>query len=327
MKLSKLLLTAVISTLFVSCGAKWTTDYSDALKTAQKKNKDIFFVFSGDDWTENSLPFKENILNKKEFLSRYSKDFVYLNVDFSQAEFARSKVAEDASESEKKIAEKIALEYKQKEILGRYYSVKVWPAVYICSAEGYVLSPVLFDSDKDLTCTVDEYCTKIDEALVSANEIKELVKAVRGSAGVEKAKAIDALVKGSNPRFSDLYKNLIYEFPTLDPENTTERLGFYELAGAYYLSYEATTKKEDPSKAFIEVIDNGHLSPDQIQEAWYMAAYSLINGETFDSQLVTEYLQKAYDVNPAGPNAMKILTNLRQMKQFAALEQADDGRD
>ena len=40
--------------------------------------------------------------------------------------------------------------------------------------------------------------------------------------------------------------NLIYEFPSLDPENTTGRLGFYELAGAYYLSYDATTKNEDP---------------------------------------------------------------------------------
>ena len=38
-------------------------------------------MFTGDDWTDHSIPFKENILNKKEFLSRYSKDFVFLNME------------------------------------------------------------------------------------------------------------------------------------------------------------------------------------------------------------------------------------------------------
>lgn len=327
MKLSKLLLTAAISALFVSCGAKWTTDYDVALKTAQKKNRDIFLVFTGDDWTDHSVPFKENILNKKEFLSKYSKDYVFLNVDFSQGEFAKTKVAENASDADKKLAEKISAEYKRKEVLGRYYSVKVWPAVYLCSSEGYVLDAVLFDSDKDTACTVEEYCTKLEANRTKAADVKTLVLAVRNSQGLEKAKAIDELVKGSNPRFSDLYKDLIYEYPVLDPENETGRLGFYELAGAYYLSYEATTRNEDPAKPFLDVIEKGHLAPDQVQESYYMAAYSLINGEKFDSALVTEYLEKAYTVNPAGPNAMKILQNLQQMKRFVELEKVQAESD
>ena len=320
MKLSRFLLTAVISTLFVSCGAKWTTDYDAAVKAAQKKNRDIFLVFTGDDWTDNSIPFKENILNKKEFLSRYSKDYVFLNIDFSQDEFAKTKVADDASDAEKKAAEKIAAEYRRKEVLGRNYSVKVWPAVYLCSAEGYVLEQVIFDADKDTACTVEEYCEKVEAQRSKSAELKVLVEAVRSAKGVEKAKAIDELVKASNPRFSDLYRDLIFEFPVLDAENETGRLGFYELAGAYYISYDATTKNEDPAKPFLDVIETGHLVPDQVQEAYYMAAYSLINGEKFDSAKVTEYLEKAYTTNPAGPNAMKILQNLQQMKRFAELE-------
>ncbi|MCQ2241714.1 thioredoxin family protein [Treponema sp.] len=327
MKLSKLFITAIISALFVSCGTKWNTDYDDALKSAQKKNKDVFLVFTGDDWTDNSVPFKENILNKKEFLSRYSKDYVFLNIDFSQGEFAKTKVAEDASDADKKLAEKIAAEYKRKEVLGRNYSVKVWPAVYLCSAEGYVLEQVIFDADKDTTCTVEEYSEKVEVQRKKAAEIKVLVEAVRSAKGVEKAKAIDELVKGSNPRFSDLYKDLIYEFPALDTENETGRLGFYELAAAYYVSYEATTKNEDPAKPFLDVIEKGHLALDQVQEAYYMAAYSLINGEKFDSALVTEYLEKAYTVNPAGPNAMKILQNLQQMKRFSELEKVQAESD
>lgn len=326
MKLYKILISAIISTLFVSCGAKWTTDYDSALKTAQKKNKDIFLVFTGDDWTDHSIPFKENILNKKEFLSRYSKDFVFLNIDFSQGEFAKSKAADDSTEEEKKLAEKIAAEYKFKETLGRSYSVKFWPAIYICSAEGYVLENVIFDSDKDTTCSVEEYIAKLEESRVKADEIKSLVLNVRNSNGVEKAKAIDELIKKSNPRFSDLYKQLIYQFPDLDPENQTERLGFYELAAAYYYSYEATEKKENPAKPFLDVIEKGNLSADQIQEAYYMAAYSLINGEKFDSALVIEYLEKAYNANPSGTNAFKIIQSLQQMKRFSELEKAQDNQ-
>ena len=287
MKLSRLLLTAIISTLFVSCGSGWKGNYDDALKTAQRKNKDVFLVFTGDDWTDDSLPFKENILNRKEFTSKYSRDYVFCNIDFSQEEFARSKVDDDASSSEKKAAEKIAEVYKRKEVLGRFYNVKSWPSVYICSYEGYVLATVPFSAEKDTTCTVEEYCSKLEEYRGSAEVVKGLVKAVRGSAGTEKAEAIDALVKGSSSTYSDLFMNLIYEFPSLDPENTTGRLGFYELAGAYYLSYDATTKNEDPAKPFLDVIEKGNLSRDQIQEAWYMAAYSLINGEDFNSRLVT----------------------------------------
>ena len=323
MKLSKLLLAAIISTLFVSCGSGWKGNYDDALKTAQRKNKDVFLVFTGDDWTDDSLPFKENILNRKEFTSKYSRNYVFCNIDFSQEEFARSKVDDDASSSEKKAAEKIAEVYKRKEVLGRFYNVKSWPSVYICSYEGYVLATVPFSAEKDTTCTVEEYCSKLEEYRGSAEVVMGLVKAVRGSAGTEKAEAIDALVKGSSSTYSDLFMNLIYEFPSLDPENTTGRLGFYELAGAYYLSYDATTKNEDPAKPFLDVIEKGNLSRDQIQEAWYMAAYSLINGEDFNSRLVTEYLEKAYAVNPTGKNAGKILTNLQQMKRFVELEEEE----
>ena len=185
------------------------------------------------------------------------------------------------------------------------------------------MATVPFSAEKDTTCTVEEYCSKLEEYRGSAEVVKGLVKAVRGSAGTEKAEAIDALVKGSSSTYSDLFMNLIYEFPSLDPENTTGRLGFYELAGAYYLSYDATTKNEDPAKPFLDVIEKGNLSGDQIQEAWYMAAYSRINGEDFNSRLVTEYLEKAYAVNPTGKNAGKILTNLQQMKRFVELEEEE----
>lgn len=320
MKLSKFILTAIISTLFVSCGSKWITDYETAVKTAQKKNREILLVFSGDDWTEDSIPFKENLLNTKEFINKYSSQYVLCNVDFSQTEYARRNVAEDASDKEKKEAEKIAAEYAAKEILCRYYNVKKWPAVFITTYEGYWLAEVPFDSGKDLSATLEEYSQKISEAASSCDELRDYVSKVRQTSGLEKAKAIDDLVVNSNPKYSDLYKNLIYEFPEYDPENVTGRLGFYELAAAYYRSYEALAEKKSPDVPFIEVTEKGHLSQDQIQEAWFMAAYTLVTQEQYDSDKVLEYLEKAYNANSEGPNAGKILQNLQQMKKFIEMK-------
>ena len=44
-------LTAVF--LLVSCGApKWYSDFDSAKEAAKKQKKDIYLLFSGDDWAE-----------------------------------------------------------------------------------------------------------------------------------------------------------------------------------------------------------------------------------------------------------------------------------
>lgn len=320
MKLSRLLLTAVILTLFVSCGgARWHSDYEDALKSAQKKNLDVFLVFSGDDWNEDSVPFKNSILHTKEFMNRYSREYVLCNVDFSQADFQKKDVAEDATEKQKAEALKIAAEYKKKEALGRDYNLNSWPTVFVVSYEGFVLCEIPFDREADANGTVDAYIEKVEGYAEERKTIKDMILAVRSSTGTERAAAIDTLVSKSKPKYSDLFKPLIYEFPALDAEDTTGRLGFYELASAYYDSYAAIAKKEAPDVPFVKVIEKGHLSKDQVQEAWYMAAYTLASSDDFDAEKAKDYLEKSYSTMPNGRNAGKILQALQQMSQFVQM--------
>lgn len=108
-----------LGTLFVSCdkdtkkedaagksAVTWTTSFEKAKKQATAKNREIFILFSGDDWVDSCIPFKQKILYTKEFAQQFGKKFVFLNIDFSQKEYALADVAEDASKKRKESCRK-----------------------------------------------------------------------------------------------------------------------------------------------------------------------------------------------------------------------------
>ncbi len=305
---------------FFSCGKPcWTNDFDGAKTRAYKSGKDIFLVFSGDDWVSTSLPFKENILYKDEFLKTFEDEFIFVNLDFSQTDYAKIDLPETALEEDKENARILKLEYEKKEYFSKIYNIKKWPAVYIISAEGYLLSQIDFD-ESDVEKTVQEYIEKIRLQNDDVAEKKELIKKVRQSKYLEKANAIDALIKKCGGMNSMYFKDLVLEYPYLDPENETGLLGDYELAGAFHLAFEAIQTHSDPSVPFVEVAEKEHLSPEQRQEAYYMAAYSIVNMKDVQGEKIVELLEKAYDINPAGDNADRILALLDSMRRFAEMQ-------
>ncbi len=310
--------------LLSSCGkAKWYSDYDAAKAEAKKTNKDIFLVFSGDDWDDNSAKFKEAVLNTSEFEKEVSKGFVLVNVDFSQNEFAKTQIGEDATEAEKNEAERIEKIYKEKDVLGRMYKVKDWPSMYVCSYEGYVLGTVSLDPDvglDDKDCA-RKYVGKVNGAKAGAMDtVLPLIQAVRTTKGIEKAENIDKLVSSAEKIYSDLYRGLVQEFPSLDPEDKLGKIGFYELAETCYKSYDAIREGTDPASPFLETIEKGHLSQEQVQEAWYMAAYSIVNLPDVDNDRVIDYLEKAYAIDPESNGAQQIMKTLDSMKTFIKMK-------
>lgn len=324
MKKISVIIAAAALFMLSSCGkAKWYSDYEAAKEEAKKTSKDIFLVFSGDDWDDNSAKFKGAVLNASEFEKEVSKEFVLVNIDFSQEEFAKTQIGEDATEAEKKEAERIESEYKVKDALGRMYKVKDWPAMYVCTYEGYVLGTVSIDptaSLEDKDC-VKKYAEKVYGARASSTDtVLPLIQAVRTTKGIEKAENIDKLVSSAEKVYSDLYRGLVQEFPSLDPDDTLGKIGFYELAETCYKSYDAIREGTDPAAPFLEVIEGGHLSQEQVQEAWYMAAYSIVNLPDVDNDRVIDYLEKAYAIDPESNGAQQIMKTLDSMKTFIKMK-------
>lgn len=51
----------------------WTTSFEKAKKQATAKNREIFILFSGDDWVDSCIPFKQKILYTKNLHSSLEK--------------------------------------------------------------------------------------------------------------------------------------------------------------------------------------------------------------------------------------------------------------
>ena len=85
---------ALLAVFFASCGSAWLTDFDAAKKSAEKSNKNIMLLFSGDDWDSASADYKKAVFNDSKFISAVKKDNVLVNIDFSQTEYAKTELPE-----------------------------------------------------------------------------------------------------------------------------------------------------------------------------------------------------------------------------------------
>lgn len=332
MKKSVRLMVAVFAALvattmaFSGCSKKetsaWKTDYEAAKKTATKQKKNIFLLFSGDDWDGQSAKFKENIANTQDFISTMGKDYVLVNLDFSQKEYEATNIDEaKATKEEKKNAEKVKKVYEEKERISQLYNVQSYPAVYITTPQGYVIATIPYD---DTITTTNDYAAKVTEQSEAVKKFTDLANAVASSKKIEKVNAIDALYEETDPAYRNLLENLMREVLTLDKENTTGLLGKYEMQIAYI---DAVAKARDQdvegaAKVFTDACDKGHFDNSQKQEAYYTAAYVLAasNNENYDEMI--DLLNKAFNADPKNEHADEITQTINAVKQMQAAKAA-----
>lgn len=320
-----------LGTLFVSCdkdtkkedaagksAVTWTTSFEKAKKQAAAKNREIFILFSGDDWVDSSIPFKQKILYTKEFAQQFGKKFVFLNIDFSQKEYALADVAEDASEKEKKAAEKIAAEYADKTVLAMTYNVRSYPvcsypAVYILTPEGYVISQLPVGE------TVPEY-TDFADSLASVEEtcaeFRKYSADLNKSSGVEKVAAIKALYENTLADCVIPLRHLVEEVAVLDPENKSGERGLFDLYQANFLSYDEVVSGGDVAEPFVNAVNLGNMNVEQQQNAWFTAAYMLAYSKSTDFDRMLEYLNNSYNLDPTGEHADTILNAIAVTKKM-----------
>ena len=136
------------------------------------------------------------------------------------------------------------------------------------------------------------------------------------SNGVNKAELIDELYSAVSEEFSYQFTDYIAEFPSLDPENKTGKLGKYKLLLAYDESLAIFNESGDidaAAQVFIDLAESGLLTVEEYQTAYYNAAYL----ESYGGQIVTEntipYLQKAYDAAPESELADSIILTIESL--------------
>lgn len=293
--MKKILGIILASALFlVSCGEKslWYSDLEAAKKSAKKEGKDIYLLFSGDDWDGLSVTMKEKIVKTAEF-EEYMKDkYILVNVDLSQDKFMKAQVGPEATKKEKKAAKKFAKEIEDINRLTMIYAIKQFPTASILTSGGYKLTNVHYD---ELLETPADYIANITNEGVQRviTERKAMIAKIDESEGAEKANAIHELVGKTNMDEIFLVRDYVEELPKIDPKNESGLVPTYKIRAAYYYSFDPTTKAEEAEKAFIDLVDDEDLNDAEKFEAYFMAAYSLASkgSENFDK--ILSYLDSA----------------------------------
>ena len=271
---------------FIGCSSEpavWYTDLEQATIEAEKNNKDLLIFFSGMGWDGYSEKYFNEILSTDEFLQEAGKNFVALHLNI---------VADESNLTEEEI-----ITNQTNYMIANSMGVGTIPMVFATSMEGVPFAFFTYNESSSLETTLEQLVATGE----TSKKIKSLTKQLNKTSGIEKAKIIDELYYSVPAEFSYQFSDLIREFPSLDPENKTGKLGEYKLVLAYeeaMIIYQESGDIQGATQVFLDLAESGILTPEEYQYAYYQAAFV----ESYGAQILTEntlpYLQIAYDAAP-----------------------------
>lgn len=287
MKKTFLILAVLLAFVFTSCDgneiAVWHTNYDEALEIAKAENKAVLVFFSGDSWDGMSKDAKEIIYNTEEFCKSVAKDFVLVNIDYS-----------DANDSEE-ISDEIVAKY----MLAEKYFIQMMPEFFVTSAYGHVVEPIPFIPEEQIE---PKEVAKLYKAHAKrAKQLTSTVKKLETTEGFDRVKLINELYENSPKSHLFALNDYFAEVITLDPENKSGFLGKFKLHMAYpdSMKFLSEGNIEAAANCFLDLTTGDLLKPEEKQEAFYTVAYIYnIDEETDNNHFIVEYLKKAYEVAP-----------------------------
>lgn len=331
-KIFTIICAAVAAFAFVSCHRVttadefgWYSDFGEAKDAAQQSNKSIILYFSALDTDGKSAEWNDKIFKTKEFKKKFSRNFVFCNIDFSDARFKDVYGADEengktpAKKSERSAEETDQLRQKLSEdmILPSYYAVDALPAVFVLTKQGYVISPLNIEENYDIS----DVQAEIEKSSERRTQITNLLTTISSGKKDEVLKAIDELYDLTENEYKFLLEDLHEKYIELDKNNesggTIDHI--FALANAraqkafFENDYEKTIEQlELPLQYEI-------LTPKNRQEAYYNVGYFIAMSGSTDYQRIIDYFQKAYDEAPESEyaeNIQQMIINLNEMKKM-----------
>lgn len=323
----------------VSCARKetadefgWYSDFNAAKKLAQKDNKSIILYFSALDSDGKSADLNDKIFKTTEFKEKFSPEYVFCNIDFSSSRFDNvylnkepdsenfsdeendeqsSKKSTRSAKETSRLQEKLSRDM----LLPSYYAVEAFPAVFVLTKQGYVISPLLLEEGYD----IDDAQAELEKSAGRKSQITNLLTTIYSGNKEEALKAIDELYNTTEDEYKFLLEDLHEKYISLDKDNksggTVDHI--FELANAraqkafFENDYEkAVSELESPLKYKV-------LTPENRLQAYYSVGYFLAMSGSTDYDRIIDYFQKAYDSAPESeyaPALQQMIGNLNEMK-------------
>lgn len=340
-KIFTIICAAVAAFAVVSCAKKeetdefgWYSDFDAAKKAAEKDNKSIILYFSAVDTDGVSEDWNDKIFKTTEFKEKFSPDFVFCNIDFSDSRFNDVYGAGDADsdsgdasdeENDEKAAKKSQRSAKETSrlqqklaedmLLPSYYAVESLPAVRLLTKQGYVISPLLIEENYD----IDDVQAEIEKSAERRTQITNLLTTISTGKKDEALNAIDELYDSTEDEYKFLLADLHEQFIKLDKKNESGRTvdHIFQLANA---RAQEAFFENDIEKAVEELeapLKYDILTPENRLQAYYSVGYFLAMSGSTDYQRIIDYFQKAYDEAPESEyaeNIQQMIINLNEMK-------------
>lgn len=327
--MKKLLVAALISVavLFSSCNSAkadkfgWYTDYDGAKAAAQKKHENILLFVSSFEDDTRSASLNKDIFQTEEFKKfADTNSLVCINLNFSQSEYQASQVADTASDKEKKDAKKIHDTYEKNMRIVTGYYIEDTPSLFLTTEDGYLIAKL--PCDESIIALAD-FTALVDAQAETSSHFKDLVNATKTGSDVEKAKAIDVLYEETAPESRFLLSDKIDSFLDLDKKNETGLVGKYLLASANVDAQNAYFDGdiEAAITAFDQVTKSEFSTAEEKQQAYYMAAYTLIQTGSQDVNRMIDLYQKAYDAGPDTDYAPQIQQTIALLQSMRDAQQ------
>ena len=298
------LLSAVLLLSLASCKKKvvWQTDFGTALKDAGESGRSVLVLFSGEDWDGKTAVFRSEVLDTDEFKDFAREKYVLLNIDLSEAE--QAKAIEEGNEE-------LLARIEDKSSLFRKYEVSSYPTLALLSGEGYVLTIVQYNEGLNSPAVLIEV---LEEQAERIQSVSSAIVKVQSSSGAEKVRAIDMLYEATPETGRKPLDGLVREVPSLDPSDSSGLVGKYEFIRVYGDAIASTSEgiRDGVAESFVDIAENGHLSPAQKFEAFYNAAYLMALFGDSDYDRMFELLDKAKSSDPENMR-MEDVTNLMTM--------------
>lgn len=260
---------------------------------------DRLLIFTGSDWSDESEQFAKSILTEscKEELA---KQFDVRIIDLPR----------HPSEDKRKMAEKNYLLFSE-------YAVPDVPFIVLLTAENDMYGSAVIEPEVKNEA---QFIEKIEVLRTQQASVRERIIALRNEIstmqGPKKAQAIDALLHTVGNAHSNRYDSLRLQVPVLDPHNISGLKGVYILIGADIRAKQCAHQGNyrNAGDEYKAAAETGELSPAELQQAWYLAAYSYLMSESFDTQVIIEYLQRAVAADPYSVAAPHITQALKKLK-------------
>ncbi|MGP1594890.1 MAG: tetratricopeptide repeat protein [Treponema sp.] len=264
-------------------------------KTASVQ-KDILLIFTGSDWSSDSPLFMQHVLTA-EVRAAIEKDFTVQYIDLP-----RNTEHSDAQDLQRNYL-----------LFSRYHVTDV-PFIVMQTPEqdSYAAQPLAggLTSGTEFIAVLDSLRKNREAVTAARNQVTRV-------SGFEKALAIDKLLNTVLYSDSHQYDSLRMQVPDLDPDNRSGLKGKYLLITAdmhakQFAQKENFTAAGDAYKAAAE---SGILNPEELQLAWYFAAYSYSMSKNSANEQIVACLHNAIQANPNSTAVEQLKEILKKLER------------